>query len=1412
MFISVLLVVSMIVQLAATGVALWLMRVTRRRLAWAMFCVAMMLMAIRRGMTFYKLHFESPPTVPLLEVEWVALGISLLLAMGLILLAPLFYGFRRSEDRMRESELRFRQLCEAAFEGVVIHSGGVVVDANPRFAEMFGYTVEELIGKSAMDFISHDTKGVVLSRIKDGSDDPIEYEAVRRDGSAFPVEARSRSATFAGRTVRVTVVRDISERLRAESALRESRRRLATLMSNLPGMAYRCRNDRHWTMEFASEGCLDLTGYPADDLVDNRTLSFSELIHPDDRDRIWDDVQAALKDRQPFRLKYRIKTARGDEKWLWEQGRGLFDAAGNVFALEGFLTDISDQQRAEQELRGAQLRLKHLVAKSPAVIYGCGGSPDFPTTFISDNVLAQLGYDPQDFYGDAYFWLKRIHPEDADRIKASLDQIGDRDSVVYEYRFRHRAGHYVWLHDEVAALRDEHGRLSGLIGSWFDVSAQRAAEEALRKAHDELEERVRRRTAELTEANAHLTEQIAERARVEDALRESESRFRLLSASAPIGIFLTDARAHCVYVNEYLLRLSGLRQEDVLGQGWYRLIHPDDHQTVMEDLARTRHLQVPFTREFRLRRPDGEVRWVHTQIAVMPSPSGEEPGRVGTVQDITDRKRAEEALQRQSSELQRLKEDQDVLLNNTRDFLYYHDANGVFTYVSPSAPQVTGYTPEEWKTHYTAYLTANPINDKVIAYTEETLRSGRESPPYLVEIRHKDGHPVMLEVAERPYWEEGRIGGIIGVARDVTDRVRAETAHRESEQRLQGILDNTTAVVYLKDLVGHYLLVNRRFEELFHLSRSDLISKTDYDIFPKEMADAFRTNDLEVIRSCSSIEFEEIAPHDDGPHTYISLKFPLFDQYGIPYAVCGMSADITERKHAARELQRAKEAAEAANRAKSTFLANLSHEIRTPIAAMLGAAEVLVPARNDARRLAENVSMILRNGRHLLALIDDLLNVSRMEAGQLGVQVRKCSLPEILADVQAVTRPLREASHVEFDMVCGTLMPSEIETDPTRLKEAIINLINNALKFAKQGRVRVTIRVDRDGPEPRLSIDVEDTGPGIPSESLESIFETFTQIGPEAGDVSRGVGLGLPLARSFARQLGGDVTVESEVGKGSKFMLRAAVGDLTGVEWVNGELTGLLSPEIESDGLRQALRLSGRILVADDFQDMRVLVQQALGTRGADVVTVNDGAEAVERVSRESFDLILMDIRMPVMDGLTATREIRRRGCLAPIIGLTASCNEGERENMLEAGFDDVWFKPITLSSLIAQVASYLPSAMQPTAKPPVDSNDPHGSTWDQKLEEIRRSFASRLPSRFHDLSKAVQHNDADAVHAILHQLLGAAGIHGFDAISEEAARLHDLAKKGNSIALAGQMDRLKSLVEAAANAAELDSAHPAGS
>ncbi len=419
----------------------------------------------------------------------------------------------------------------------------------------------------------------------------------------------------------------------------------------------------------------------------------------------------------------------------------------------------------------------------------------------------------------------------------------------------------------------------------------------------------------------------------------------------------------------------------------------------------------------------------------------------------------------------------------------------------------------------------------------------------------------------------GDLEQLTEVASRTTELVQRQSqALQQSRALLQAVLDNTTAVIYVKDVEGRYMLINRQYANLFHVTKDSMIGKTDFDLFARDMADAFRTNDRRVITERTALELEESAPHDDGVHTYLSLKFPLCDSQGTPYAVCGISTDITQRKRAeealhaltasleekVRErtiaLERARDQAVMATQHKSEFLASMSHELRTPLNAVIGFSEVLLERMfGDLNaKQEEYLQDIYSSGRHLLALINDILDLAKVEAGRIELDLSVFHLP---STIEAATSLVRERAvrhriglTTEIDDRLG-----ECHADERKIKQVLLNLLSNAIKFTPDGgSVRVTAKLVGTAAE----IAVSDTGVGIPADDQWKVFEEFYRAKAEHTHTREGTGLGLSLAKRFVELHSGRIWMESTVGEGSTFTFSLPVGPHPLAQATDQTLTG----------------------------------------------------------------------------------------------------------------------------------------------------------------------------------------------------------------------------------------------------------------
>ena len=429
-----------------------------------------------------------------------------------------------------------------------------------------------------------------------------------------------------------------------------------------------------------------------------------------------------------------------------------------------------------------------------------------------------------------------------------------------------------------------------------------------------------------------------------------------------------------------------------------------------------------------------------------------------------------------------------------------------------------------------------------------------------------------------------------------------------------------------------------------------------------------------------------------------------------------MNGYVEALESANKSLEELNQVAESATRAKSEFLANMSHEIRTPMTAILGYADLMLE-ENVGPAAQEHLEVIKRNGQHLLALINDILDLSKVEAGKMQIEPARCSPFALLAEVVSLMRVRAAAEHLTLETEFVGLLPETIFTDPLRLRQVLVNLVGNAIKFTDQGGVRITARLTDNSGSPRLRFDVTDTGIGMNEEQVGRIFQAFSQVDNSSARKFGGTGLGLCISRRLVEAMGGNVDVHSTPGKGSTFSVTIDPGSLEGVRMIENAQKPPLAPPTTNTATPCKIELHGRVLLAEDGPDNQRLIKFLLKKAGADVTAVENGQLAVDAAlashkAGQTFDVILMDMQMPIMDGYEATRQLRERAYSGAIVALTANAMVEDRQKCLDAGCDDFTTKPIDKQKLLAVVEHW-------TAR---------GRTCDQASKAIIREDKATAP------------------------------------------------------------------------------------
>ncbi len=533
------------------------------------------------------------------------------------------------------------------------------------------------------------------------------------------------------------------------------------------------------------------------------------------------------------------------------------------------------------------------------------------------------------------------------------------------------------------------------------------------------------------------------------------------------------------------------------------------------------------------------------------------------------------------------------------------------------------------------------------------------------------------------------------------ERVAARTRALEmSNERNRVILQTALDAVIIMNEEGVITGWNPQAEATFGFSIEEAIGcRLDELIIPEELRAAHRQGIERFIKHSETNilgqRAEVEAQHRDGRRFPVELSVNAV-RTGDELLFSGFVRDITERRAHEAELRAAKEAAEAANRAKSAFLANMSHEIRTPMTAILGFVEMLHEGSvREAERL-DAIRTIRRNGEHLLQIINDVLDLSKIEAGRMDIQFAPHSLKQIIRDVVMLMRDRAEGKGLVFHVEFPEPLPERIVTDDMRLRQILINLLGNAIKFTETGSVKLIVRPDPDGPPSRLRFEISDTGVGIPAERLAQLFRPFSQADSTMSRRYGGSGLGLAISAELANCLGGTISVNSTLNVGSTFTVVIDAGDLTGVPLALPDLHEPARDDHRAElHTLRADRWNGhRALLVEDGPDNQRLILFLLERLGFAVTLASNGQEGIDTAeaaaqSGQPFDLIIMDMQMPILDGYEATRRLRERGYKHPIIALTAHAMRGDREKCLAAGCNSYASKPIdraTLTELISHL------------------------------------------------------------------------------------------------------------------------------
>ncbi len=1328
----------------------------------------------------------------------------------------------KAETRLRNSQEELTAILRTAMDGFwIVDAGGRFQEVNDAYCQLTGYSREELLRMVIHDLEVDETPDQIaatMQRIQRLGSARFERRQRCKDGRVVHVEANASYLPGVGRRF-ICFFRDITERKAREQEI-ERLNRLYSALSMLNQTIVRVKSREELFREVCrivaekadfkvvwvgwvdpkthavnpvacagdDEGYLDKIEVYADDrpegrgpvgacIREDRTIVFNDFLR-DPRAAPWHAAAAAHGLRAATALPIRFHgevcgalTVYTDELCIFQDKEvALLEEATSAvsFALES-LDRESQRKRSEEALREERdytQSIIHSMADMLVVV-----APDGRIATVNEAICESLGYPEHELLGQPATLLFE-EEEDIDQSILSqlplpvkrtvLRHLVKRGSVTnVEKSLRTKRGTPMPVLFSGSVMWDDDGGIRGIVCLALDITDRKRAEGELRWKTAFLEAQV----------NSCLD-----------------------------GILVVDDQGKKLLINQRLIELWEIPR--------HILDDPDDETLLKHVVSMVTHPEEFYERVVSLyshpsETSRDEIEFISGMVldrysSPVLGERGQYYGRIWTFRDITERKRAEETLRDSEERFRSVVETSPsgitvldlsgrILLSN-QQLAWSFGFDNADAFLSEVKTCFDVLSPED---HQRAR------DDIARATALGILRDLR----YWLVRRDGSRFPADVSVSLQRDAKDGP-KVLTLLLQDVTERERAREALQKSEDRWRTSIELTGQVAWTTDGAGMvvedvphwYKYTGQSCEETKGLGWAKALHPDDFD----------RTVQVwkQAVEAKSAYETEYRLRRFDGVYRhFLTRGVPVFREDRSIREWIGVCIDITERKSAEvdlrvinarleEEVARAESLAvqaEAANRAKSEFLANMSHEIRTPMTAILGFSELLTTANLPPDEQSELVTGIQRNGKVLLELINDILDLSRIEADRLTLDRVDCPLRQIIDDVLSVVQLRAEQKGLGLEVDYAFPLPETVHTDPIRLRQVLTNLVGNAVKFTEHGAVRVCLRCTRvtDG-SARMQFAISDTGIGIPAEKMHDLFQPFTQVDGSATRRYGGTGLGLAISRRLAEALGGDIQVSSQLGEGSTFTLTIDAGSLESVRMLQS-VRAFSTVEEPSSPIEHKAPLHGRVLVVEDVPDVCTVLHHILQRLNLELEIAEDGRLACEMAEESQakgrpYDLILMDIQMPKMNGYEATRWLREHGWKGPIVALTAHALVGDCEKCLEAGCDGYMAKPITAKGLRDVLTQYLGQAAVGEG---CLTNIPEtvresagllqsGILDPGKVRTLMDAFCEELLTRAGRIDEALQERNRTLLLELTHQLKGTAGLYGFDTISKTAHTICD--------------------------------------
>ncbi|MBM2817062.1 MAG: hypothetical protein HW421_3824 [Ignavibacteria bacterium] len=1174
---------------------------------------------------------------------------------------------KRAEEALRLSSMRYETLLTKASDGILTMTiTGKIIGVNESFAKMHGYSIEDILKMDIRDLDTPEIAQLIperMSRIIAGETLQFETEHYHKDGHILTIEVTVSSIIIGEEIFIQAFHRSITERKRVEEELRESEANLeeAQRIAHIGSWELDISNHKFtWSEETYRMFGVEKGAY-------SPTMeAFFESVHPDDRSNMNEVTQASWYENKPFDVDHRIILPNGTVRIVHELAEVIFNDAGQPIKMVGTVQDITERRLSEIQI---QYQANLLANVSDAIL---ATDRQFNIQYWNLEAEKQYGWSAVEVLGNHF--MKFIQPQYIDEPRKTVIYKITHDGYWKgELLHNRRDGTIFPVQVTISEVRNPEGQVIGHITINRDITKNKLAE---------------------------------------DALRQSEENYKLVVSNISSIIWKSELSQQGTFENTYISEIADELLQvpaGTIGNSWdkyFSYIKPqylEEIYNIFMDGARNPDMTVDYIYE--VTKGNGEIAWFYSK-----GKSQLKDGKIsffGYTTDITERKLAEDAHR---TSVQKLA----LHFQQTPLAVIEYDMDGYIKEWNPAAVKMFGYLPEEAIGQFRNFIVPGKIHgllDEVwesIVNIDGGYRSSNENIT-------KEGKIIYCEWFNTPLMEsDGSSIGVASLVMDVTERKHAEELLRESEERYSTIVNCSPNIIFIhKNGIIHY--VNSIGEKLLGYTIEETIGKSMIE-FVAEESKSIAISNMQRRAAGENLPAYELNVLTKSGETKIMLIQATFIPFDKEKVFLVVLTDITELKEYQKELVLAKAKAEENDRLKTAFLQNMSHEIRTPLNGIIGFSKLLAEREISKEEVKEFTGIIQQSGNRLLELVNNVLDISKIETGQLEIHNKTFSINQLIADLYTFFSSETELKQLTFNYHNSLEDKfSFIYSDESKINQILTNLIHNAIKYTQAGSIEFgyEVKVYKSSDDFQSSDDylkvykssddfqssddyhelnqnviqfyVKDTGIGIAEDMHERIFERFMQ-----GDVSisrgyEGAGLGLAICKGLVELLGGKIWLESEINKGTTFYFNLPYNYSNQIEDTsNREVACNVFTEISKP-------YKIKILIAEDDMTSYIYLSKVLEHSDWELIRAENGVQAIELVrNTPDIDLILMDIRMPVMDGIKATKLIKEFKPDLPIIAQTAYAFSQERENILAIGCDDYISKPIDVEKLMRIIDKYI--------------------------------------------------------------------------------------------------------------------------